>query len=68
MLTEISEMPEMPEMALMVEAVRTSETSVNIYLTARRYIPADSKLHTRRRENLKFCLYKNVYYTINVLS
>jgi hypothetical protein len=39
--------------ALMMEAVRTSETSVNIYLTTQQYIPEDSKLHTRRRENLK---------------
>jgi hypothetical protein len=36
-----------------MEAVRTSETSVKIYLTTRQYIPEDSKLHTRRRENLK---------------
>jgi len=38
----------------MMEAVHTSETSVNIYLTTRQYIPEDnSELHTRRRENLK---------------
>jgi hypothetical protein len=37
----------------MVEAVRTSETSVDNYFT-RQYIPEDaSELHTRRRENLK---------------
>jgi hypothetical protein len=40
-------------MALMMEAVGTSETSVNFNVTTRRYIPEDSKLHTRRRENLK---------------
>jgi hypothetical protein len=39
--------------ALMMEAVLTSETSVNIYLTTRQYIPEDSKLHKHRRENLK---------------
>jgi hypothetical protein len=39
--------------ALMMEAVRTSETSVNFNVTTRRYIPEDSKPHTRRRENLK---------------
>jgi hypothetical protein len=33
------------------EAVRTSEMSVNV--TTRRYIPEDSKFHTRRRENMK---------------
>jgi hypothetical protein len=37
----------------MMEAVRTSETSVNIYLTTRQYIQEDSNLHARRRENLK---------------
>jgi hypothetical protein len=31
--------------ALMMEAVRTSETSVNFNETTRRYIPEDSKLH-----------------------
>jgi hypothetical protein len=30
---------------LMMEAVHTSETSVNIYLTTWQYIPQDSKLH-----------------------
>jgi hypothetical protein len=38
---------------LIMEEVRTSETLVNINLTARQYMPEDSKLHTRRRENLK---------------
>jgi hypothetical protein len=37
----------------MMETVRISETSVNIKLTTRQYIPEGSKLHTRRRENLK---------------
>jgi hypothetical protein len=37
----------------MMEAVRTSETSVYSKETTRRYIPEGSKLHTRRRENLK---------------
>jgi hypothetical protein len=36
-----------------MEAVRTSETSVDIELRTRQYIPEDSDLHTRRRENLK---------------
>jgi hypothetical protein len=38
---------------VMVEAVCTSETSVNFYQTTRRNIPEDSHLYTRRRENLK---------------
>jgi hypothetical protein len=37
----------------MMEAARISETSVDIQLKTRQYIPEDSKLHTRRRENLK---------------
>jgi hypothetical protein len=44
----------------MMETVRTSETSVNFNLTTRRYIPEDSKLHTRRRENLKSRIGYNV--------
>jgi hypothetical protein len=46
---------------MMMEAVRTSETSVDNHFT-RQYIPeANSEHHTRRRENLKshirgFCL------------
>jgi hypothetical protein len=39
--------------SLMMEAVRTSETSVDNYFS-RQYIPEDnSELHTRRRENMK---------------
>jgi hypothetical protein len=36
-----------------MEAARTSETSVDIQLRTRQYIPEDCELHTRRRENLK---------------
>jgi hypothetical protein len=39
--------------SLMMEAASTSETLVNFYQTTRRYIPEDSQLHNRRRENLK---------------
>jgi hypothetical protein len=37
----------------MIEAASTSETTVNFYQTTRRNNPEDSRLHTRRRENLK---------------
>jgi hypothetical protein len=37
----------------MMEAASTSETSVDIQLRTRQYIPEYSELHTRRRENLK---------------
>jgi hypothetical protein len=40
-------------MRVKIEAVRTSETSGHSNETTRRYIPVDSKLHTRRRESLK---------------
>jgi hypothetical protein len=55
---------------LMMEAVRTSETSVNIYLTTGQYIPEESKLHTRRSENLKSELGKyllEIFRLINFL-
>jgi hypothetical protein len=48
--------------ALMMEAVSSSETSVNIYQTTRRDFPEDSHLHTRRRENLK----SHLIYTVIV--
>jgi hypothetical protein len=35
------------------EVRAASETSVDIQLRTRQYIPEDSELHTRRRENLK---------------
>jgi hypothetical protein len=45
--------------SLMMEAVRTSETSVDNYFT-RQYIPEDnSEHHTRRRENLKSHMQKH---------
>jgi hypothetical protein len=43
--------------ALMMEAARTSETSVDIQLRTRQYIPEDSELQTSRRENLKFHIF-----------
>jgi hypothetical protein len=42
----------------MMEAARISETLVNFYQTARRYIPEDSHLHTRRLENLRSYTFK----------
>jgi hypothetical protein len=41
----------------MLEAVSTSETSVNSYQTTWRNMPEDSHFHTRRRENLKSHLF-----------
>jgi hypothetical protein len=38
---------------LVMDAVSTSETSVNVYQTTLPYNPEDSSLHTRRCENLK---------------
>jgi hypothetical protein len=45
MLADVSEV-RTAIIALMMEAVRTSETSVNINFTTRRYIPEDPKLQT----------------------
>jgi hypothetical protein len=39
--------------SLIMEAVSTSETSVNFYQISERNIPENSHLHNRRRENLK---------------
>jgi hypothetical protein len=55
----------------MMEAVRNSETSVNFNVTTRCYIPEDSELHTRCRENLKshigYCDLKNSTFTCRTL-
>jgi hypothetical protein len=37
----------------MMQAARNSETSDNIKLRTRQYIPEDSELYTRRRENFE---------------
>jgi hypothetical protein len=53
--TDVSEMFAAPMIrAMMVEAVSTSETSVNFYNPTRRNNSEDRHLHTRKRENLKF--------------
>jgi hypothetical protein len=52
MMTDVSEVRAASNITAM-EAVRISETSVNIDLGTRQYIPEDSELYTRRRENLK---------------
>jgi hypothetical protein len=62
MLTDVSDVRAASVIALMMEAALTSETSVNIQLRTRQYIPEDSELHTRRRENLKSHSY--LYYLI----
>jgi hypothetical protein len=64
MLTNVSEM-RTASIALMMEAIRTSETLVSINSTTRQYIPEDSKLHTRRRENLKSHASKEVGLAVN---
>jgi hypothetical protein len=48
----------------MMEAVRTSQKTINFYQTTRRNIPEDSHIHTRRRENLKFHQDFIIYYSI----
>jgi hypothetical protein len=51
--TDVSEALAVSIIRAMMEAVRTSETSVNFYQSTRRNIPEEIHLHTRRRENLK---------------
>jgi hypothetical protein len=50
---------------LMMEAVRTSETSVNSYQSTRHYNPEDGHVRTHRRENLKSYLAIINLITIN---
>jgi hypothetical protein len=45
----------------MMEAARTSETSIDIQLRTRQYIPEDSEFHTRRRENLKISHFQRTF-------
>jgi hypothetical protein len=54
MLTDFSEVHS-ASIALMMEVGRTSETSVNICLTIRQYIPEDSKLHSDNNSVLEQC-------------
>jgi hypothetical protein len=51
--TDVSEVCATSIIRAMMEAVHISETSVNFNVITLRYIPEDSTLHTRRRENLK---------------
>jgi hypothetical protein len=48
-LTDVSE--ELRAIALMMEAVSSSETSVNFYQTTRRNIPEDSHLHSESEQS-----------------
>jgi hypothetical protein len=52
----------------MMEAARTSETSVDIQLRTRQYIPEDSEIHTRRRESLKCHMYHITSIAILLLN
>jgi hypothetical protein len=56
MLIDVSEVRAASIIRAMM-AARTSETSVDSQLRTRQYIPEDSELHTRRRENLKYHMY-----------
>jgi thiamine phosphate synthase YjbQ (UPF0047 family) len=56
-----SKLKQLPPSSLMMEAVRTSETSVDNHFT-RQYNPEDnSEHHTRCRENLKSHLKQLLY-------
>jgi hypothetical protein len=57
----VSEVRAASIIVLMMEAARTSETSADIQLRTQQYIPEDSELHTRRRENLEISR-KNSYF------
>jgi hypothetical protein len=52
------------EVARKVEAVRSSETAVNVYQTTRRCNPEDNHLRTYRREDLKTLF--SIIYAFNI--
>jgi hypothetical protein len=52
MSTDVSEV-RAASIRAMMKVARTSKTSVDIQLRTWQYIPKDSELHIRRRENLK---------------
>jgi hypothetical protein len=58
----------LPLIALMMEAVRTSETSVNSHQSTLLYNPEDSHLHSHRRENLNSYLFyfPNLQHTVTI--
>jgi hypothetical protein len=58
MSTDVSEVRAASIIDLMMEVAHTFVTSVDIQLRTRQYIPEDSELHTRRRENLKSHIYE----------
>jgi hypothetical protein len=51
---------------MMMEAASASETSVNFYQTTGRNNPEDSRLHNRRRENLKSHIINNIFTLLTV--
>jgi len=64
MSTDVSEVPAASIIRAMMEAAGTSETSVDIDLRTRQYMPEDYELHTGRRNNLKSHKIKLFYVAI----
>jgi hypothetical protein len=52
MSTDVSVVRAASIIRAMMEAARTSKTSVDIQLRTQQYIPEDSGLHTRRRQDI----------------
>jgi hypothetical protein len=50
-----------------VMMMSSSETSVNIYQITRCYIPKDSHIHARRRENLKSHKMETCFNELHIL-
>jgi ribosomal protein S16 len=67
MSTNVSEVRAASIIRAMMAAARTSETSGDIQLRTRQYIPEDSELHIRRRENLKSHKIKSILNSGNAL-
>jgi hypothetical protein len=61
MSNDVSEVRASSIIALMLAAARTSETSVDIDLTSRQYIPEDSELQGLNTVNLNHNIYDILY-------
>jgi hypothetical protein len=63
MSTDVSEVRAAANIRAMMEEARTSETSFDIDLTTRQYIPKYSELHIRRCKTLKSYILSVLFVT-----
>jgi hypothetical protein len=54
-------------LALKSDVIYSTETTVNFYWTARRYIPENSSLHSSRCEDSKSNIFNGILFTVSPL-